>query len=93
MEQLEKVEVVVEVAEGGGLGGSKGGIAPVDDALEVGGRDLGGRDVQRQDLVGEVGEGQVLPGLPVIDLGDVLRNEQAAVAGEAFEDDLLEREL
>lgn len=93
VEQLEEVEVVVEVAERGSLGGSEGGVASVDDVLEVGGGDLGRRDVQRQDLVGQIGEGEVLPRLPVAGLGDVLGDEQATVAGKALENDLFEGEL
>lgn len=93
MEELEEVEVVVKMAERCGLGGSEGGVASVDDGLEVFRWDLGGGYVEGEDLVGEFGEREVLPVLPVVDLRDVLGDEKAAVAGEALENDLLEGEL
>lgn len=67
----------------------------MDDVLEVCGGDLGRRDVEREDLIGKVLEGQVLPfRCPVTgERGDLLRNEETAVRCETLENDLFKREL
>lgn len=72
---------------------AKGRIAPVDDVLQIFRRYLSGRDVQRQDVVGKLGKGQVLPALPVRRRGDLFGNIQAAIGGEPLEDDIFERQL
>ena len=64
VEQLEKVDVVVEVHERSGLGRTEGCVTCVDDLLEVGARNLGLRDVERHDLKSQLREAQVLPALP-----------------------------
>lgn len=64
MKQLEQVVVVLQVDERGGVGAAKGRVAALDNVLEVGGGDLGRGDVEREDLVGQVGKGEVLPRLP-----------------------------
>lgn len=68
-------------------------VAAVDDILEIGRRDLARRNVQRQDLVGEVGEAQILPRLPVLSSGDLLGDVETAIVSEALEDDFFERKL
>lgn len=93
VEELQEVDVVLEVDQGGDLLGAEGRVAAADDVLEVIGGDLRGRDVERQDVEGEVNEREVLPGLPPLGDGDRLRDVQAAVGGEALEDDLLKGEL
>lgn len=93
VEQLEQVQVALQVPQGRDLVVPEGRVAPVDDPPEVFGRDLGARDVQGQDVEGELGEGQVFPVLPVRGGGDLLGDVQAAVVGEALEDDILEGEL
>lgn len=65
VEQLQEVQVILEVSQGGHVLVTKGRVAPVDDVLEVLGGDLSGRNVERQDVEGEVGERQVLPAVPV----------------------------
>lgn len=93
MEELEQIEIVLQMPEGRDIVMAEGRIAPVDDVLEVVGGYLGGRNVQRQDVEGELGEGQVLPALPVRSGGDLLGDVQAAIGGEALEDDILKRQL
>jgi hypothetical protein len=78
------VDVVLEVYQGGDVVGAEGGIAAGNDILEVLGGDLGGRDVKRQNVEGEVNEREVLPGLPLIRGGDVFGDIQAAIGGEAL---------
>lgn len=67
----------------------------MDNVLQVGRWDLGGRDVAGKDLVCEVFEGQVLPlGRPVIGEGrDLLWDEETAVRGKTLQYNLLEGEL
>jgi hypothetical protein len=93
VEELEEVEVVVEVDERGSFRSAEGGVTPVDDAPEVVGGDLGAGDVEGENLESQVGEGEVLPSLPVVGGGDVLGDVEAAVGGEALEDSFLEGEL
>jgi hypothetical protein len=70
-------------------------VAAVDDVFEVCGRYLGRRDVEGEDLVCEIREREVLPARrPVVgEAGDLLRDEQPAVGGEAFQYDFLKGEL
>jgi hypothetical protein len=93
VEQLEQVDVVLEMNQGGDVLGAEGRIAAADDVLEVVGRDLGGRNVERQDVEGEVDEREVLPGRPLRRRGDLLGDVQAAVGGETLEDNFLEGKL
>lgn len=72
---------------------AEGGITPVDDAPEVVGRDLGGGDVERKDVEGELGKWQIFPTLPAGRLRDLLGDVQAAVGGEALEHDVFEGQL
>jgi hypothetical protein len=97
VEQLQQMDVLLLV-EGDGRRDvfcAEGRVAAADDVFEIGGRYLGRRDVEREDFVGEVLEGQVFPrGRPVVrEAGDFLGDEQAAVGGKALQDDLLEGEL
>jgi hypothetical protein len=87
------VDVPLQLDERGDVGGPESGVAAADDVLEVLGRDLGGRDVERQDVEGKINEREVLPGLPLLGGGNLMGNVQTAVGGEALEDDLLEGEL
>ena len=68
MEKLQKMEVLLLV-EGGDRNdvvGAESGVALLDDLLQVGLGDLVARDVEREDLKGEILEGKVAPfGLPV----------------------------
>jgi hypothetical protein len=97
VEKLQKVEVLllVEGFDRDDVVGAECSVALSDDLLEVGFGDLFARDVEGEDLKGEVLEGKVTPfGLPVGWQGrDVLGNEQAAVFGEALQDDILEGKL
>lgn len=93
VEQLEQVVAVLEVDERGGVGVAEGRVAAADNVLEVGRRDLVGGDVEGENLVGEVVEAEVLPGLPVLGRGDGLGDEETAIGGEALEDGLLKGEL
>lgn len=72
---------------------AEGRIAPVDDVLEVFSRYLSGRDVQRQDVVGKLGKGQVLPTLPVRRRGYLFGNVETAIGSETLEDDIFEGQL
>ena len=68
VEKLQKMEVLLLV-EGGDrddVVGAESGVALLDDLLQVGLGDLVARDVEREDLKGEILEGKVAPfGLPV----------------------------
>ena len=93
MEQLKEVLVVYHVNKGRGVRSAERGVAAIDDALEVLRGDLGRGDVQGEDLVGQLGEAEIFPALPRGGDGDRLGDVQAAVGGEALEDDLFEGEL
>ncbi len=93
VEQLEQVVAVAEVHERRRVGVAKRRVAALHNVAEVGGRDLVRGDVERQNLVGQVGKGEVLPGLPAGGRGDGLGDEEAAIGGEALEDNLLKGEL
>jgi hypothetical protein len=60
---------------------AEGGVAAADDVFEVCGWYLGRGDVEGEDLVCEVREGEVFPaGRPVVGQdGDLFGDEQAAV--------------
>lgn len=83
----------MEMAQGSRLRGAESGVAAVDDVLEVGGRDFRGGDVEGKNLVGDLGEAEILPTLPRVGVGNVLGDEQATIVGEALEDGLFEGEL
>jgi hypothetical protein len=70
-------------------------VAAADDVFEVGGRYFRGRDVEGEDFVCEVLEGQVFPrGRPVVgQTGYLFGDEQAAVGGETLQYDLFKGEL
>jgi hypothetical protein len=94
MEELEEVHVPLQADQRCDLGGAEGRVTPVDDVLEVFSGDFRGRDVQRQNVVGELGERQVFPLLQlVVDVGDALGDVEPTVRSEALENNLLEREL
>lgn len=75
------------------LRGAERRVGTVDDAFQVFPRDLGGRNVKRQDLECQLGEGEILPTLPLAGVGDLLWDIQATIGGEALQNDLLEGEL
>jgi hypothetical protein len=97
VEQLQQMYVLLLVERDGGRDvlRAEGRVAAVDDVFEVGGRYLGRRDVEGEDFVCELLEGQVFPrGCPVVgQAGDFLGDEQAAVRGKTLQYDLLEGEL
>lgn len=93
VEQLEQIQVVLQVLQGCNVLMAESCVAPADDVLEVVGWYFGRRDVQGQDIVGDVGEGQVLPALPIGGGGDLLGDVQAAVGGETLEHDVFKRQL
>lgn len=93
MEQFEQVQVVVEVSQGCRLWGAESRVRAVDDALQVFPRNLSGRDVEREDLEGQIGKGQVLPALPLAGTGNLFWDIQAAIVGETLENDIFKREL
>lgn len=89
------VLVLVERYGRSHLFGSKSSVTAADDVLQGGGGDLGGGDVEREYLVGEVFKGKMLPfGCPICgERGYLFWNEEAAIGGKAFENYLFEREL
>jgi hypothetical protein len=97
VEELQQMYVLllVERHRRRDIFGAEGGIASSDNVLEVCSGYFGGRDVEGEDFVCEVLEGQVLPrGGPVAGkYGDLFGDEQPAVRGETLEDDVLEGEL
>lgn len=97
VEQLQQMQLLlrVECLQRRDIGGAEGGITPLDDVLQVCRGNLSGRYVEREDLEGQLLERLVLPlGQEVgWQLGDLLGNEEAAVAGESFEHHFLKREL
>lgn len=93
MEKLEQIEVVLEMNERCDIGGAEGRVASIDDSLEVFGGDLGRGDVERHDIVGELGERKVLPALPIGRSRNLLWDVQAAIAGKALQDDVFEGKL
>ena len=97
MEQLEGVQVILgdKFDGGGNLGVAERRVRALDQLLEVGGGDLVRRDVQRQDLVGEVLESEPRPARSPA-LGqrwNGLGNEQTSIDGEALFSGFFEREL
>lgn len=74
---------------------AEGRVRAVDDVLEVVRRDFRLRDVERHYLEGKLFETQIPPfGFPVGREGrDVLRDEEATVRGQSFENDIFERKL
>jgi hypothetical protein len=107
------------------LFGAERRVAAVDDGLEIVGRDLGPRNVEAEDLEGELGVREVFPvalpsvlaidsrgqdesnrsherdagedalmrPYPVLCGGNLMRQEETPVGGEALEDNGFEREL
>jgi hypothetical protein len=75
--------------------GAEGGVASSDNVLEVCGGYLSGRDVEGEDFVCEVFEGEVLPrrGPVAGKCGNLFGDKQPAVRGKALEDNFLEGEL
>lgn len=93
VEQLEQVVVILQVHKRRSIFASEGRITPLDDILEVCGRNLCGRDVKRQDLVSQVDKAEVLPRLPIRGLGDSFGDEKATVVCETLEDCFFEGKL
>jgi hypothetical protein len=89
------VLLLVEGDGGGDVLRAEGRIAAVDDVFEIGRWNLRGRDVEGEDFVCEVLEGQVLPfRRPVAGKGrNLLWDEKAAVRGKTLQYNLLEGEL
>jgi hypothetical protein len=83
MEELQQMYVLllVEGDGGGNVLRAEGRIAAVDDVFEIGRWNLRGRDVEGEDFVCEVLEGQVLPfRRPVAGKGrNLLWDEEATV--------------
>ena len=92
VEELEKMDVTLELDERCYVGGAESSIAATDDVFEVVGRDFGGGDVKREDVVSQVGEGKVLPLLPPFGSRNRFGNVETAVGSEALENNLLEGE-
>lgn len=97
MEQLEQVNVplLVECDDRCDVLCAECRVTAVDDVLQVGGGDLGGRDVAGEYLVCEVLKRQVLPlRRPVIGQGrDLLGDEETTIGSKTLQYDLLEGEL
>lgn len=75
-----------ECDQGRYLGSAKGGVAVIDDPLEVVAGDFGRRDVERKNTEGEFREGEVLElGEPIIrEFRGLLGNEEAAILSKTF---------
>lgn len=88
--QLKDVLVVTGLAQRRDLGVTEGRVRAVNDVLEVGRRDRVGRDEERQDLVGQLGEREVGPlRLPVGgELGDLSRDVETSIGSETGQDGL-----
>lgn len=93
VKKLKQVVLAFEMDKRRDLAVSKRRVAPVDDVAQIVRGDLGRRDVQRQDLVRQLRKGQVLPALPRFGVGNLLRDVQAAIGGQAAQDNFLERAL
>lgn len=97
VEKLQQMYVLVLVERygRGDVFCAEGSIAAVDNVFEVGGGDLGGRDVEGEDFVCEILEGQVMPFCSPVarEDRDFFWDEQATVGGKALEHDFLEGEL
>lgn len=97
MEQLEKVEVLllVEGCDRDNVVRAERGIALLDDLLQIGFGDLVARNVEGEDLKGEILEGQVSPScLPVGgQRRDLFGDKEAAIIGKALKNDIFEGEL
>lgn len=61
MEQLKQMVVVFQMNQRCSFGASECRVASLDDVFEVLGGDFARRNVQREDLVGEVLKAEVLP--------------------------------
>lgn len=97
VEELQQVQILLRV-QGDyrrDIRRAEGGIAAVDDVPEVVGGNLFRRNVQREDLIRQLLKGIVAPLGEEVggQSGDFLGDEESAVAGETFEDDVFEREL
>jgi hypothetical protein len=97
VEQFQQMYVLLLVERDGGCDVfcTERRVAAADDVFEVGGRYFRGRDVEGEDFVCEVLEGQVFPrGRPVVgQTGYLFGDEQAAVGGETLQYDLFKGEL
>lgn len=93
MKQLEQVHIILQMPQGRDIVVAESRVAPVDDVLEVFSRYLSGRDVQRQDVVGKLGKGEVFPALPIRRSWNLFGDVEAAVGGETLEDDVFKRQL
>ena len=61
MEQFEQVEIILEVNQRRHLLGAESRVAAVDDGFEIGRGNLGGGDVEAEDLEGNVLVREVFP--------------------------------
>lgn len=79
VEQLKKVEVIFQVSQGSDILCAKGRIASIDDGFQVVGGDLGSRNVEAENLKGQLCVGEVFPVAlqPVLAIGPCRRNETA----------------
>lgn len=97
MKQFQQMQLLtlVERHNGRDIPSAECGITAGDYVLQVLSRNLLFGDIEGEDVVGEILEGEVFPScLPVGgESGDLLRDEEAAVVGEAFEHDFFEGEL
>ena len=90
VEELEDMEMA-HLAHGADVGMGEGAVGRGDQFLQAGFGDVVGE--QADDFKGQFGIIEILPGVQLGgDIGDAVGDEQAAVAGKAGHDGILERE-
>ena len=92
MEEFEDVLLLRDLVERSRLRVSEGRVRGVDDGFQVRGGDLGGRDEEREDVVGQIGEGQSSPrSFPVGgEGGDSFGDVESSIGGESSKNSLRE---
>ena len=97
VEELKYMQILplIEREERSDVRGAEGRVAPLDDLSQIRMWNLILGNIQREDVKGQLLETRVLPSLlPVLrQRWDFFGDEEAAVGGETFQDDVFEGEL
>jgi hypothetical protein len=97
VKQLQQMQVLlfVQCHQRCDIVGAECCVAAVDDVFQVVGRNLFWRDVQGEDLIGQLLKRIVAPFAQEVgrEGWDVFGDEEATIAGKAFQDDLFEGKL